>query len=189
MNKSDLKDGMTLVYKNGNRVDYYKGHLLDFESEGIRKMDVFNEDLTHKEHDFWDVCKIIQDDSIVWEREEVDWSKISKDTKVLVSNGERDDIDFEDSFVRRYFAKYKNGIFYTYAQGTDSWTNESYCYNLVSWDYCKLVEEPKENITVEDLESIIDNCDCNGCLPELEDYNCSRCKAELILDNYIMIRK
>ena len=56
MNKSDLRDGMVLVHRNWNKVDYYKGYMVDFESEEIMKMDKYNDDLTYnKKYDFWDI--------------------------------------------------------------------------------------------------------------------------------------
>lgn len=56
MNKGDLKNGMTLVLRNGCKVDYHKGYMLDFYSEVIMKMDKYNDDLTYnKKYDFWDI--------------------------------------------------------------------------------------------------------------------------------------
>lgn len=138
MNKSDLKDGMTLVYRNGCKVDYYKEHLLDFESEGIGKMDSFNDDLTHKEHDFWDVCKIIEDDSVIWEREkEIDWSKVPLGTKVVVSN----DAFFTEKVM--YFIN-KTGDYY--------FVVDKKRINTDYFKYCKLVEEQKEEVTYKEMK-------------------------------------
>ena len=63
---------------------------------------------------------------------DVDWSKVSVDTKILVSE------DGED-WYRRYFAKYENGRVYAFYDGATSFTgsNES----LLGWKYAKLYEE------------------------------------------------
>ena len=63
---------------------------------------------------------------------DVDWSKVSVDTKILVSEDGKD-------WVRRYFAKYENGRVYAFYDGATSFTgsNES----LLGWKYAKLYEE------------------------------------------------
>ena len=61
----------------------------------------------------------------------VDWSKVEVDTKVLVK-------DFKnDIWIKRYFAKYKNGIVYTWNDGRTSFI----CFNnyeITHWKYAKL---------------------------------------------------
>lgn len=205
MNKSDLKDGMMLKLRNDNMYSLLHGYLLELSLNDtykiIASMDDYNDEFENcnsnlDDKSVMDVMKIYDKDmNVLWEREEVDWSKVPKDTKVLVSNGERDDIDFEESFVRRYFAKYENGIFYTYAQGTDIWTSESYCYTLVPWDYCKLVEEPEEEATKEEINENelrkILGIECSyiqgsgRCL----DQTCTSCISRIILSKFNMIPK
>ena len=58
----------------------------------------------------------------------VDWSKVSKDTPILVSNDNKE-------WKRRYFAQYKNGKVVAYGLGATSWS--SGCI-LRYWDYAKL---------------------------------------------------
>jgi hypothetical protein len=62
----------------------------------------------------------------------VNWSKIKVDTKVYVRNS------IDDNWLPRYFAKYKNGIFYAWEDGATSWSTGNY---KVSWKYYKLAEE------------------------------------------------
>lgn len=172
MNKSDLKDGMILIYRNGCEVDYYKGYLLDFESEGIEKMNLFNDDLTHKEHEFWDVCKIIEDDSVIWEREEIDWSKVPVGTKVMVK------FNFDDEYQEGTFICINdNGKFLTYDKRA----------GILHWKYCKLAEEQKEEVTIDDInEDIVRYCHKNS-----DDCNrlCGLCTTKYILNNYNITRK
>ena len=70
---------------------------------------------------------------------DVDWSKVSVDTKILVSE------DGEDSY-RRYFAQYEGGIIYAFPDGLSSFTArykpEYGGYRRVcAWKYAKLYEE------------------------------------------------
>lgn len=71
---------------------------------------------------------------LVWLCEEyqepsVDWSKVAVDTKVLVSNT-------GDYWSKRYFAKSKDGRYYTWYKGATSWSND----RMEAWDYAKLAE-------------------------------------------------
>lgn len=65
----------------------------------------------------------------------VDWSKVSKDTPILVSNDNKE-------WKRRYFAQYKNGKVVAYGLGATSWS--SGCI-LRYWDYAKLAGGDDEN--------------------------------------------
>ena len=69
----------------------------------------------------------------------VDWSKVSVDTKILVSdciNGAGEVIEWK----KRHFAKYENGKVYTWLDGKTSFTTK----NNMSWIYAKLYEEGEE---------------------------------------------
>jgi hypothetical protein len=64
---------------------------------------------------------------------EIDWSKVKVDTPILVR-------DYEGSeWIKRYFAKFADGIVYTWQGGTTSWTASGE-YNVISWKYAKLAE-------------------------------------------------
>ena len=63
----------------------------------------------------------------------VDWSKVPVDTPILVR-------DFEnEEWCNRYFAEYKDGRVFSWANGATSWSavNNKYC---VGWGYAKLAE-------------------------------------------------
>lgn len=66
------------------------------------------------------------------EEPEVDWSKVEVDTPILVRNSEY----ATTSWVRRYFAEYKDGIVYAWNGGKTSWTTD----NTYPWKYAKLAE-------------------------------------------------
>ena len=69
---------------------------------------------------------------------EVDWNKIEVDTPILVR-------EYEDGeWIKRYFAKYKDGKVYAWNGGRTGQT-ESY---MTPWKYAKLAEsERKDNIS------------------------------------------
>jgi hypothetical protein len=67
------------------------------------------------------------------EKPEVDWSKISVDTKIYVKDKE------EDKWIKRYFAKYEKGKVYTWMYGNTSWISDG--IEIESWEYAKLAED------------------------------------------------
>ena len=60
----------------------------------------------------------------------VDWSKVAVDTPILVRDSEK------ESWRKRYFAKYYNGIVCAWGGGTTSWSAERSTY----WKMAKLAE-------------------------------------------------
>jgi len=190
MNKNDLKDGMVLVHRNGEEYILIQDGLFknDFTSDST--MFDYNNDLTHKENKYNDLMQIFSIGKMIelWKREEVDWSKIPIDTKVLVGN-----IPYQEE--KRYFAKYEKGIFYTYGAGCDSWSYDD-CNKLVPWYYCKLAEDLKEEVTYKKMMESIDkicnkhykkNKTCSDCVA----YNRKGlCNKGIIADgNFIITRK
>ena len=63
----------------------------------------------------------------------VDWSKVAVDTPILVRDSEK------ESWRKRHFAKYENGIVYAWCAGATSW---SACrsINITDWKMAKLAE-------------------------------------------------
>ena len=66
--------------------------------------------------------------------EVVDWSKVPVDTKILVKD------TIERKWHKRYFAKYEDGVVYTWHNGCTSFTTEE----TTQWDCAKLYEEGEE---------------------------------------------
>jgi hypothetical protein len=68
------------------------------------------------------------------------WEDIPVDTKVLVK-------DEEDScvYIKRYFAEFKDGYIYTWADGKTSFTTQA----KTAWKYGKLYEEQTHNVDVD----------------------------------------
>ena len=78
----------------------------------------------------WDYAKLAEDE----EEPEIDWSKIKVDTPILV----RDNKD--NKWLKRYFAKYEDGLVY-------AWLGENTSYTTCSaakWKYAKLAESEEE---------------------------------------------
>ena len=69
-----------------------------------------------------------------YEEPETDWSKVEVDTPILVRQNEDGD------WLRRHFAKYEEGIVYTWKDGRTSWTEDF----MTEWDYGKLAESEEE---------------------------------------------
>ena len=62
----------------------------------------------------------------------IDWSKVEVDTKVLVR-------DFGNNvWSKRYFAEYKDGEYYAYADGKTSWSSDG---DETQWNQMKLYKE------------------------------------------------
>ena len=68
----------------------------------------------------------------------VDWSKVAVDTPILVRDSEK------ESWRKRHFAKYENGIVYAWGNGATSCGAFSSDY-LVNWKFAKLAESEEKN--------------------------------------------
>lgn len=68
-----------------------------------------------------------------YKESEIDWSKISVDTKVYVKDNEN------DKWIKRYFAKYGKGKVYTWMYGGTSWNSDE--TEIECWEYAKLAEK------------------------------------------------
>ena len=65
----------------------------------------------------------------------VDWSEVPVDTPILVRDSEL------FAWSKEHFAKYENGMVYTWANGATSWSGEI----VSSWMYAKLAESEEVN--------------------------------------------
>ena len=68
----------------------------------------------------------------------VDWSKVAVDTPILVRDSEK------ESWRKRHFAKYENGIVYAWGNGATSLGAFSSDY-LINWKMAKLAEGEEKN--------------------------------------------
>ena len=72
-----------------------------------------------------------------YEEPEVDWNNVKVDTPILVRDSENQE------WIRRHFAKYKNGSVYTWCEGLTSWT-ASDDYDVTWWKYAKLAKSEEK---------------------------------------------
>lgn len=73
---------------------------------------------------------------------EVDWSQVPVDMKILVRDDEY------QTWLKRYFAKYDNGVVYAWAGGSTLWSAGD--STPMPWKYAKIAEDIKNqepNIT------------------------------------------
>ena len=190
MNKNDLKNGMKFISRDGKikyiienniyRKEY--GNKLEFEYSLDVLKQRFREDMTHEFNAKFDIMRIFDlEDNLIWERDkEVDWTKVPKDTKVLVRDSK------DEVWQRKHFAKYENGKVFTYDYGT-SWNTSL----MTTWKYTKLAEEPKEEIIVsaKDLHKEFRAMCKSHKLCDYCDYSTGNCEFDWILDNYNVTKK
>lgn len=106
----------------------------EIESFGMGEMADYNEDLTYKYGLECDIMNAINPltNTIIFEREEeVDWSKVEVDTKILAQSSH------DNKWYRRYFAKYEHQRVYFWDNGRNSWTGK----NCVPCKNVKLYKE------------------------------------------------
>ena len=203
MKKSEITNGMLFELKTGSIYYVIEGmiyiktieHTL-VPCETLDKfLETYEDDLTSKKSSVLDIVKVFDNGGkMIWGMDQVDWSKIPVDTKVLVSNSKNGEWD------KRYFAKFENGKVFTFTIGATSWsTSRPNNPIVVSWKYAKLAndkkleildEQKKENITFNNLnneyQTFCDNIACLNC--DYTSYN-NECRFAWLLDNYNITHK
>ena len=204
MVKSDFKNGMSFktrygdkcyiidskVYKNSDKDESILGLWGSLE-ECLESYD--NELLVHESPHGADIMEVYDiENNLIWERDEIDWSKVPVDTKVLVRNS------YNHRWDKRYFAKYEDGKVFTFINGYSSWSviNTNY---ITSWKYARLAEtdEPKKEVTLQEIEKTFTKfCvnqrkddytrGCSKCIynDTSRKINGTSCKIKWLLDNY-----
>ena len=185
MKKSDLKNGMIFQIRYGTKYYivlneiYTLDNSVSYTGSFYNIMEYYKEDLKYDGTTNNDIMYVYDSDgNLIWEREEVDWTKVPKDTKVLV----RDSKDAE--WRKRYFSEYKDGRFYTFNNGGTSWSAS----NKTSWRECKLIEPEQKEYTFDEVECLFEEyCNkfdnCNKC-----DYS-GDCKDSWKNDNFKITKK
>lgn len=188
MKKSDLKNGYVVDLRvNGyRRVVLFDELLIDENGRYERASNLiqkYRNDLTHRCDPNLDIMKVYNEEmDLIWEREEIDWSKVPVGTKVLVSANEKD--WFTSYFIKK-LSPIEDANFYVINLKGE----------LYQWDYCKLAEESKEKVSYKELLDEFNNyCDkyynknnsCVGC----ECYDGTNiCRKEKIIDNRFTITR
>ena len=146
MRKQDLKDGMVVELRNGERNIILNGKVMSFIS--FTSLDGYNNDLTDKNTSRLDIVKVFSSDinilndiktvsNVIWERKkEVDWSKVPIGTKVVCW----DDCNkkYEGIFLRHKKNEYIYP-FYVYVPGNEE----------VVWKHCEVNSEEIESYDIE----------------------------------------
>lgn len=198
MVKSDFKNGMSFktrygdkcyiidskVYRNSDKDESILGLWGSLE-ECLKSYD--NELLVlHESPHGADIMEVYDiENNLIWERDEIDWTKVPVDTKVLVRASQKHRWD------KRYFAKYENGKVFTFVNGYTSWSVSNTKF-LTSWEYARLAEidEPKKEVTLEDLREKHNKehrkHSCTRCYYNKYDENCM---FAWLLDNYNVTEK
>lgn len=191
MNKSDLKDGMMLRLRNNNIYSLLHGNLLELSLDDTYKIvaSIYDYDDEFKNFNVnvfdnyeMDVVRIYDKDmNELWERYEVDWSKVPTGTKVMVK------FNYEDTYKEGIFIGVSdNGRFLTYDKSA----------GILHWNYCVLVEESKEEITCNELNEAVDkicknyimrNGTCKGCVAFNDKYECD--KGIIARKNFIITKR
>ena len=144
--KKDLKNKMVVELKDGDRFIVIDDILLNDCS--FDRLSYYNDDFTNNELPGLDIIKVynpkenrklipcnfneIGEEDLIWERREIDWSKVSVDTKVLVKDRKIDE------WNNRYFARYENDKVFVWTGGATSFSSDG---DVVAWKYTKLYEE------------------------------------------------
>lgn len=186
MKKSDLKNGYVVDLRADGcrRVVLFDELLIDENGRYERASNLiekYRDDLTHRSNPNLDIMKVCDEGmDLIWEREEIDWSKIPVGTKVLVSDDNKE--WFEGFFVLK-------GSCFTVVQNKQS-------RKLSAWIYCKLAEDPKEEVSYNDvLKEFEEFCNgyfkidrgCAGC--EYNDGNGTCNKGGFINNKFAITRK
>lgn len=190
MNKSDLKNGMSFKTRNNNWYDIirseifktaYEEYSLKYEATLKVFLSHYSDDLKNIHSNKFDIIEVYDiDGELIWERDKVDWSKIPRDTKVYVRQNQ------EDEWELRYFTYYENNKFYTYSNGRTFWSDSF--VDLEKWNYCELAENPKKEITRNELQKKFYNfcVNCHECEYSKTKLDCELC---WIFDNYNLTEK
>lgn len=196
MKKSDLKNGMVVELRNGERYLVLNGSLVDENFNSSLNLDFYMNDtmkvnerkiygMLDKEVDYskLDINKVFLDytsllmkgfEIVIWKREDIDWTKVPIGTKILFS-------DDGEKYTEGLFIK-KDGDKFIVCDDIEN--------RLFSdWKYCKLAEDSKEEITGENLNDEFDryceNYKCDDC-----EYDSTQdCRLYWMVDNFNLTRK
>ena len=113
--------------KNG---DWLKRHFAKYENENVYVWADGQTSWTGADEIKWKYAKLGEDEK----EPEIDWNKIEVDTPILVRDSK------DGKWLKRYFAKYEDGLVYAWLGENTSCTT---C-GAAKWKYAKPVEESEE---------------------------------------------
>ena len=161
MNKSDLKDGMIVELRNGEELYILHSLLLRKDANmyiGTSTLLEYNDDLTNKFEPNENIIKIFDAQrNVLWESDEIDWTKVPFGTKVICWNNEYE--SYEGKLLK--YSPDRDYPFMLYYINND----------VSSFKYCELIEDIKEQKVIS-MSDVYDErqkyCDkfnhfCEGC--------------------------
>ena len=126
---SKVKVDTPILVRRGKNGEWLERHFAKYENGDVYAWVDGQTSWTGADEIKWKYAKLA----------EVDWNKIEVDTPILVK-------DYEDGeWIKRYFAKYKDGKVYAWNGGRTGQT-ESY---MTPWNYAKLSEDEEERKELE----------------------------------------
>ena len=199
MNKRELKNGMYFKTRNNNWYDIIRGEVFKkaYEEQSLKYKDTlkvfinrYDEELKSNHSDRFDIMEVHDSDGeLIWKRDEVDWSKIKFGTKVIAWNDLHEDSKVEGLFLS-LSPTAREPRFLVYYETNDCYGNPIGHANI--FDKCKLIEEPKGEVTLDELilehDELHKSCDRNCMSCKYNDWD-ANCMLLWILDNYEIIRK
>ena len=199
MNKRELKNGMCFKTRNNNWYDIIRGEVFKmvYEEQSLKYKDTlkvfinrYDEELKSNHSDRFDIMEVHDSDGeLIWKRDEVDWSKIKFGTKVIAWNDLHEDSKVEGLFLS-LSPTAREPRFLVYYETNDCYGNPIGHANI--FDKCKLIEEPKGEVTLDELilehDELHKSCDRNCMSCKYNDWD-ANCMLLWILDNYEIIRK
>ena len=137
MKKSDLKDGMIVEYRNGNRRMVLRDELLGIET--YNGLEYYDEDLINESNEMFDIVKVFEFEhgslrsvlssknlKSIWKRRNTNWSEVPFGARVRCWDGEEME-KLEGLFLE--YIPYDEYKFRVY-------TGE---YNPIEYEYCELI--------------------------------------------------
>ena len=199
MNKRELKNGMCFKTRNNNWYDIIRGEVFKtaYEEHSLKYKDTlkvfinrYDEELKSNHSDRFDIMEVHDSDGeLIWKRDEVDWSKIKFGTKVIAWNDLHEDSKVEGLFLS-LSPTAREPRFLVYYETNDCYGNPIGHANI--FDKCKLIEEPKGEVTLDELilehDELHKSCDRNCMICKYDGWG-ANCMVLWILDNYEIIRK
>ena len=127
---SKVKVDTPILVRQDKNGDWLKRHFAKYENENVYVWADGQTSWTGADEIKWKYAKLGEDE----EEPEIDWNKIEVDTPILVRDSK------DSKWLKRYFAKYEDGLVYAWLGENTSYTT---C-GAAKWKYAKPVEESEE---------------------------------------------
>lgn len=185
MNKSDLKDGMIVELRNGEELHILHDLLLRKDANmyiGVSSLYGYDRDLLMlNKCSEEDIIKVFDaQNNLVWERKEVDWSKVPFGTKVICWNtyNGKDSKRFEGRFIK--YDQLNTGCL-VYVKGITD----------ILWGNCELAENSQKDneILLEEVIKGYDKFCGNKVCDDCKYKGLYDCEYRWLFNNYNVTRK